>query len=102
MSKVKETKMFTDELNLLNRLEEYKENHLLSIKDFDVPFDNNSAERSLRMIKGKTKISGGFRTEEGAKAFAKIRSFISTCKLRTENIIEELIKIFEGNEYEFV
>lgn len=102
MSKVKETKMFTDELNLLNRLEEYKENHLLFIKDFDVPFDNNSAERSLRMIKGKTKISGGFRTEEGAKAFAKIRSFISTCKLRTENIIEELIKIFEGNEYEFV
>lgn len=102
MSKVKEVKIFTEELNLLNRLEEYKENHLLFIKNFEVPFDNNSAERSLRMIKSKTKVSGGFRTEEGAKIFAKIRSFISTCKLSTENIIEELIKIFEGNEYELV
>lgn len=102
MAKVKETKMFTDELNLLNRLEEYKENHMLFIKNFEVPFDNNPAERSLRMIKGKTKISGGFRTEKGAKTFAKIRSFISTCKLRTENVLYELIKIFEGNEYELI
>lgn len=101
MSKVKETKMFTDELNLLNRLEEYKENHLLFIKDFKVPFDNNPGERALRMIKSKVKISGGFKTEEGAQTFAKIRSFISTCKLKTENVIDELIKIFEGNEYEF-
>jgi len=93
MSKVKETKMFTDELNLLNRLEEYKENHLLFIKNFDAPFDNNPAERSLRMIKEKTKISGGFRTEDGAKTFAKIRSFISTCKLRTENVLYELIEL---------
>lgn len=101
MSKVKETKMFTDELNLLNRLEEYKENHLLFIKNFDVPFDNNPAEKSLRMIKLKTKVSGGFKTEEGAKTFAKIRSFIATCKVKTENVIDELVKIFEENEYEF-
>lgn len=99
MSKVKDTKMYTDELNLLNRLEEYKENHLLFIKDFDVPFDNNPAEISLRMIKTKHKVSGGFRTEEGAKTFAKIRSFISTCKLRTDNLIAEMIKIFEEPEY---
>ena len=58
MSKVKNTKMFTDELNLLNRLEEYKENHLMFIKDFNVPFDNNLAEKSLRTIKTKTKVSG--------------------------------------------
>lgn len=99
MSKVKDTKMFTDELNLLNRLEEYKENHLLFIKDFDVPFDNNPAERSLRMMKSKLKVSGGFRTEEGAKIFAKIRSFISTCKLRTDNLIAEMVKVFEEPEY---
>lgn len=99
MSKVKETKMLTDELNLLNRLEEYKENHLLFIKNFDVPFDNNPAEKSLRMVKLKTKVSGGFKTEEGAKTFAKIRSFIATCKLRTENVIDELVKIFEEDEY---
>ncbi len=101
MSKVKKIDMYKDELNLLNRLEEYKENHLLFIKDFDVPFDNNPAEKSLRMIKLKTKISGGFKTEEGAKTFAKIRSFIATCKLKTENIIDKLINIFEGNAYEF-
>lgn len=101
MSKVKDTKMFTDELNLLNRLEEYKENHLMFIKDFNVPFDNNLAEKSLRMIKTKTKVSGGFKTENGAKTFAKIRSFIATCKMQTENVIEELTKIFEGNEYQF-
>lgn len=101
MSKVKNTKMFTDELNLLNRLEEYKENHLMFIKDFNVPFDNNLAEKSLRMIKTKTKLSGGFKTENGAKTFAKIRSFIATCKMQTENVIEELTKIFEGNEYQF-
>ena len=100
MSKVKDTKMFTDELNLLNRLEEYKENHILFIKDFDVPFDNNPAERSLRMIKTKHKVSGGFRTEEGAKTFAKIRSFISTCKLRKDNLITEMVKVFEEPEYE--
>ena len=101
MSKVKETKMFTDELNLLNRLEEYKENHLLFIKNFDVPFDNNPAEKSLRMIKLKTKVSGGFKTEEGAKTFAKIRSFMATCKLKTENVIDELVKVFEEDEYKF-
>ena len=49
----------------------------------------------------KVKISGGFKTEEGTQTFAKIRSFISTCKLKTENIIDKLIKIFEKNEYEF-
>ncbi len=101
MTKIKETKMFTEELNLLNRLEEYKENHLMFIKNFDVPFDNNPAEKSLRIIKTKTKVSGGFKTEEGAKTFAKIRSFISTCKIRTENVIEELVKIFEEREYKF-
>lgn len=101
MSKVSDTKIFTEELNLLNRLEEYKENHLQFIKDFDVPFDNNIAEKSLRMIKTKTKVSGGFKTQEGAKTFAKIRSFIATCKIRTENVIDELMKIFEENEYKF-
>ncbi len=102
ISKAKNISIFTDEKNLLNRLEEYKENHIMFIKDFDVPFDNNPAERSLRMIKSKLKVSGGFRTEDGAKIFSKIRSFISTCKLKTTNIISELVKIFEEKEYSFV
>ena len=101
ISKVKITDMFTDEINLLNRLEEYKEEHILFIKNFEVPFDNNIAERSLRMIKTKLKVSGGFRTEEGAKTFAKIRSFIQTMKYREENIIEQIKGTFEGKEYQF-
>lgn len=102
MSKVKNIDGLKEEINLLNRLEEYKENHILFIKDFEAPFDNNSAERSLRMIKLKTKVSGGFKTESGAKTFAKIRSFISTIKLQTQNVIEELVKVFEEKEYEFI
>ena len=101
MKKTKNTEYFKDELNLLNRLEEYKDNHLLFIKNFEVPFDNNLAERSLRMIKTKTKVSGGFKTDGGAKTFAKIRSFFSTCKSQTSNIIESTMNVFEGKEYEF-
>ena len=101
MSKAKNTDYFKDELNLLNRLEEYKENHLLFLKNFEVPFDNNLAERNLRTIKTKVKVAGGFKTEGGAKTFAKIRSFFVTCKSRTSNIIDATIKIFEGEGYEF-
>ena len=43
--------------------------HQINVMNFDVPFDNNPAEKSLRMIKLKTKVSGGFKTEEGAKTF---------------------------------
>ena len=100
MKKTKNIEYFKDELNLLNRLEEYKDNHLLFIRNFEVPFDNNLAERSLRMIKTKTKVSGGFKTDGGAKTFAKIRSFFSTCKSQTSNIIESTMNVFEGNEYE--
>ena len=53
------------------------------------------------MIKLKTKVSGAFKTEEGAKTFAKIRSFMATCKLKTENVIDELVKVFEEDEYKF-
>jgi transposase len=63
---------------LIERLSEYKDAVCLFTKNFFVPFDNNQAERDVRMIKVKTKVSGCFRTKEGADAFAKIMSYIGT------------------------
>lgn len=93
---------YKEEENLVKRLEKYKENHILFIKDFRVPFDNNLAERNLRMIKTKTKVSGGFRNEEGGKTFCINRSFIATCKSRTQNILEECQKVFRERTYNLV
>lgn len=67
-----------EERKLLNRLKKYRENHLLFITDFEVPFDNNLSERDLRMVKTKGKVSGCFRSLEGAKAFTALMSVIKT------------------------
>ena len=63
---------------LVERLAEYKDGVCLFTKNFSVPFDNNQAERDVRMVKVKTKVSGCFRTKDGADSFAKIMSYIGT------------------------
>ena len=68
-------------LNLICRLDNYKESVCLFIKNLYVPFDNNQAERDLRMVKAKTKVSGCFRSEDGARKYLTIMSYIgSACK----------------------
>ena len=81
---------------LLNRCIKYKKSMLFYIYDFSIPYDNNFMERSLRMIKGKTKVSGGFRSEKGAIRFGKIMSIIKTARLRNLNPFDCIKAIFEG------
>ncbi|MDA1278379.1 MAG: IS66 family transposase [Verrucomicrobia bacterium] len=77
--------------NLLLRLQTRKQDTLRFLYDPSVPFTNNQAERDVRMMKLRQKISGGFRSLEGASDFATIRSFISTARKQGWRIIEALI-----------
>jgi len=76
--------------NLLDRLIRYQEATLRFIDDFKVPFTNNMAERDLRMIKVKQKISGTFASFTGAEFFCRIKSFIATLKKNNLSILHGL------------
>ena len=76
--------------NLLLRLSTRKEDVLRFLTDPDVPFTNNQAEQDGRMMKVKQKISGGFRSEDGANTFVVNRTVISTAKKQGWNILKAL------------
>ncbi|MCP4399760.1 MAG: IS66 family transposase [bacterium] len=76
--------------NLLIRLRDFKDDTLRFLTDPHVPFSNNLAERDLRMIKLRQKISGGFRTMNGAKTFAILRGFLSSARKQNINLLTAL------------
>lgn len=76
--------------NLALRFRDFKEGVLRFLSDPEVPFTNNLAERDLRMMKVKQKISGCFRSENGARNFAVLRGFLSTVKKQGKNPFEEV------------
>jgi transposase len=79
--------------NLLSRFAKYKQAVLQFLHDPRVPFDNNQAERDIRMLKVKQKVSGAFRTMKGAEQFARIRGFISTLRKQNYNVLQSLIDV---------
>ena len=83
--------------NLLRRFRKYADAILLFTRDHAVPFTNNVAERAVRMPKVKQKISGCFRTVEGADNFCVIRSCLDTLRKQGHGMLEVLQRAFAGN-----
>ena len=81
---------------LLKRLGERRAEVLRFTVDFNVPFDNNQAERDIRMVKLQQKISGSWRTKAGADHFCAIRSYVSTMKKHGHDVLDGLRQLFDG------
>lgn len=93
--RVKQTKS----RNLLDRFIEHSDSILKFMSDFTVPFDNNQVERDHRMMKTHQKVSGCFRSKEGADYFACCRGYISTLKKNKQNVLEGIHLVFRGKPF---
>lgn len=88
--------------SLVDRLVEHKGEFCLFIKDMKVPFTNNLAEQSVRMLKVKIKVSGCMRTVAGAENFATIMSYIETVKKHGINVFDAIRIAFKGESYQLL
>ena len=84
-------------LNLLRRLSDYADDVLRFTQDPAVPFTNNLGERTMRMLKVKQKVSGCFRTKQGARSFCINRSYLATLAKQGRNLLEALVLTMQGH-----
>jgi transposase len=86
-------------LSLLDRLRSFHTEIWRFATDFNVPFDNNQAERDIRMVKLQPKISGGWRTQHGARTWLQIREYLSTCRKNAVPALQALHDALTGNPW---
>jgi transposase len=82
--------------NLLERLRRGQDEVLAFLDDFTIPFDNNQAERDLRLLKLQQKVSGSFRSDRGADAFARLRGYLSTLRKQGVALLAALETVLAG------
>lgn len=88
-----------EEFALLNRIEKFRENYFLWVKDFSMPTTDSLSERALRGVKSKLKISGQFHTVQTADYYAIIKSYIETCHRNGINEFDALQRLASGRPY---
>lgn len=83
--------------NMLDRLRIHRLETLSFLCEFHIPFDNNQAERDVRMMKVQQKVSGTFRSDQGVKTFCRNRGFLSTLKKHSLPVLENIQSVLRGN-----